>query len=390
MLTPERVAALPQREQLAWQSYLETSMTHAAHERDTLATECRRIETPTPRPASTSRKEFEFASDAPPAWYGSAEALQLAATVLSYQTPTGGWSKGIDYRNGPRAAGMSWTNNAGNPWHYCGTLDNRSTTSQMEFLAGLHAATGHQGARDGIARGLEWLLAAQYPNGGWPQNYPIEPGYHEAITLNDGAMLHALELLLSASEGREPFTFVNAGLRQRAAEAVTKGFACLLAAQVQVDGKPAVWCAQHDPLSLVPVAARLKEPPSLSGAESAELLRFLMRRGPISPELVQSIEGGLQWLANHRIVGLRKTKSADGKTDYTADPDSTEIYWARFYDLSTGAPIFAGAQDGIIYSSFHEMAQNNVVAYDYFTTKPAELLAIERERWMRHVQAASK
>ena len=68
-----------------------------------------------------------------------------------------------------------------------------------------------------------------------------------------------------------------------------------------------------------------------------------------------------------------------------ADAASSEIYWARFYDVQTGLPMFAGAQDGKVYSTFHEMAQHNKVAYDYFSTKPADVLGREADRWRKRI-----
>lgn len=386
MLTPGRIAALPAEKRDAWQSYLKTSQAHADHERELIAGECRKLGLATSQAAAHVSAEFEMDSDVPAAWYGSAEALKMADAVLSYQTPTGAWSKAVSYTAGPRKPGTHWTINADNPWHYCGTLDNRTTTEQIKFLAHVYEMGKRDDARAGALRGIEWLLMAQFPNGGWPQVYPVEPGYHEAITLNDGAMLHALEVLLAVSKAEDPFMFVDGVLRERAAAAVERGLACLVDCQVRIDGKPTVWCAQHDPLSLEPVAARLKEPPSLSGAESAELLRFLMRKGPITEVNTRVIESGIEWLAAHRVTQLRKSKNAEGKTDYMADPASTEVYWARFYDVKTGLPIFAGAQDGKIYSTFHEMAQHNKVAYDYFTTKPEDVVGKEVERWKKRAQ----
>ena len=247
------------------------------------------------------------------------------------------------------------------------------------------ALTAFAGWVAGAERGIEWLLTAQFPNGGWPQVYPIEPGYHEAITFNDGAILHALELLQALAGGQAPYAFVGEARRQGAEAAFGRGIASLLDCQVKVGGKPTVWCAQHDPISLEPVAARLKEPASLSGGESAGLLKFLMRNGPITPATIAAVEDGIDWFAAHHITNLRKTKDAAGKTDYVVDEASDEIYWARFYDLNSGLPIFAGAQDGIIYPTFHEMAQHNQVAYSYLTTKPAELLHKELNRWQKRI-----
>jgi PelA/Pel-15E family pectate lyase len=334
--------------------------------------------------------EFELPSKVDPASFGTAESSKLADVVISYQTPTGGWSKAVDYAQGPRRPGTHWTTQSEEGWHYCGTLDNHSTTEQIVFLSRVYLATKREDCREAALRGLEWILNAQFPNGGWPQNYPLEPGYHEGITLNDDAMMHALDILLAVNRGEEPFGYVDDATRKRAAEAFERGIQCLIDCQVPVKGVRTVWCAQHDPITLAPVHARLKEPPSLSGAESSNLLKFLMREGPTTEPVRRSIEAGVAWLEAHKITDLRKTTNAEGKTDYVKDPASPDVLWARFYDVETAEPLFAGAQDGVIYKTFHEMAAHNKVAYDYFTSKPLDVVTKEVARWKKRLEKADK
>ncbi|MBC7644959.1 MAG: signal peptidase I, partial [Thermoleophilia bacterium] len=38
-------------------------------------------------------------------------------------------------------------------------------------------------------------LPAEFPPGGWPQVYPLEGGYHDAITYNDNALANVTDLL---------------------------------------------------------------------------------------------------------------------------------------------------------------------------------------------------
>jgi len=388
MLTDELLTQLPEAERAVWTAHLSKSRETAANEHRILAEECQKAGMEKSVPAPGNRKEFEFDSDTPAEWFGSAENQGLAEVVISYQTPAGGWSKAVDYTKGPRQPGTHWTAQKGDAWHYCGTFDNRSTTEQLKFLAGVFTATKREDVKAALMKGLDYIFTAQYPNGGWPQNYPIERGYHEAITLNDDAMMHVLELLLAITKGEKLCSFADDALKQRARAAFDKGIACIAAMQVKIDGTPTVWCAQHHPLTLVPVKARAKEPPSLSGGESANMVKFLMRNGPTTPEVIAMIDSAMKWFETHKLTGLRKTTTAEGKTDYIDDPTCTDVIWARFYDLQSGKPIFAGAQDGIVYPTFHEMAAKNKVAYDFFSTRPKELIEKESERWKKRIEKA--
>ena len=123
----------------------------------------------------------------------------------SLSDPDGGWSKHIGFTKGPRQPGMQWTsqNEPGQPAHYVATFDNGSTTEEMYFRQRLarHQARGLQ---SGIHQGLKFIFAAQFPNGGWPQVYPLEGGYHDDITFNDDAMTHILRTASRDIKANEP------------------------------------------------------------------------------------------------------------------------------------------------------------------------------------------
>ncbi len=379
-ITAERIAALPAEERPAWESYLARSVERRRTEQAVLDAEVQAQGLAAPQFAPEG-KDFKLPSHPSASWFTSDEARRLVAAVLSFQTPSGGWSKAVRFDRGPRTPGMHWSSQT-DPWHYVGTFDNRATTEELRLLAGAQQATARDDIRAAFLRGLDYILDAQFPNGGWPQCWPLEGKYHDEITLNDNAMTHILELLRDLAAGLPEFAFVDDAHRTRAREAFAAGLRCIVKMQVVQNGQPTVWCAQHDPLTLAPAAARLKEPASLSGEESATLLLFLMRLPEPSPEVVRAIESALAWFERARLTGLRPTKR-DGRSFYAADPTAADAYWARFYDVATNRPIFAGAQDGIIYDSFEEMWTHNHFGYDYYTRRPAELLTKERERWRK-------
>jgi len=334
--------------------------------------------------------DFKLSFKAGDAWFGGEEAKQLADAVLSFQTPTGGWSKHMGFAQGPRQPGMQWTsqNEPGKPAHYVATFDNGATTEEMNFLAGVWLATKREDCKVGVIRGLKFILAAQYPNGGWPQVYPLEGSYHDDITFNDDAMTHILEVLQGIVDNKPEYDFVDVALREQAARSLAAGIGCVLKLQIVQDGKRTGWCAQYDALTMQPSSARKMEPATLGGTESAHILKFLMTVSNPAPELVVCIESGLKWLDDVKITGIGTTK-VDGKTIYVADEAATQVRWARFYDLKSGRPIFPG-RDGVVYNTFAEMAAANRVGYDYYSSLPGSILNNGQKKWRKMLAASAK
>jgi PelA/Pel-15E family pectate lyase len=372
----------------AWRGYLVRSRTLAAADRDALAAEVKHAG------LAAAIKPPNGGDFRPPdaderAWYAGEEAGRLATAVISFQTPSGGWSKHTGYSKGSRQPGMQWTSQSepGRPPHYQATFDNAATVREIEFLSSVWRATDRHDCREAARRGFEFILAAQYPNGGWPQGFPLEGGYHDLITFNDDSMTNILELLLAVAGDDPRYAFVDADLRSRLRASLDRGVACVLAAQVKIEGRATVWCAQHDPLTLAPAGARAFEPPALSGVESAHVIEFLMRLPSPSPEVVASVEAGLAWLDAAQVRGLAKVKK-DGRTIYVADDSSNDVYWARFYDLATGKPLFPG-KNGVVYASFAEMAAaNDKLGYDYYSTQPGSILRNGQKKWRKRLAPA--
>jgi PelA/Pel-15E family pectate lyase len=263
------------------------------------------------------------------------------------------------------------------------TIDNDATTLPMRFLALIVRATGEARYRSAFERGLDYLLAAQYPNGGWPQFFPLRQGYYSRITYNDNAMVNVLTVLRDAAAGQPPYAFVDQARRGRAESAVARGIDIILRTQVRQAGTLTAWCAQHDEHTLEPAWARNYEPPTLSGHESVGIVRFLMGIEQPTPRIVAAVQGAADWLKAVAISGLRLEEftAADGGRDrrVVADP-TAPLLWARFYELGTNRPVFTG-RDKVIRYALSEIEHERRNGYAYYGTWPATLLDDEYPRW---------
>ena len=313
------------------------------------------------------------------AWYATAEARAIADNVLRYQSPQGGWPKSTDLAKAPRTTADVPVDGDGR----ANSLDNDATTVPMEFLARLVEATGEPAYRTAFLRGVDYLLAAQHPSGGWPQFWPLRGGYHDRITYNDDAMIRVMRLLRDVASGKAPHGFVDADRRARAAAAVHRGIEVILKTQVRQGGRRTAWCAQHDERTLAPAWARAYEPPSLSGAESVGIVRFLMSIEKPTPDVVAAIEGAVAWLRSVPITGMRleRIARADGRTErfLVPDPDAPPL-WARFYELETNRPLYLDRDSRFRYD-FREIGYERRSGYNYHGVWPAALLDEEYPAW---------
>jgi PelA/Pel-15E family pectate lyase len=340
-----------------------------------IAAECTRADTPVRWTAAILRQK--------PEWYASAAARTIADNVLGWQSSEGGWPKNTDLAAAPSPEALAELRRHGG----ANTIDNGATTTPLRFLALMVQVTRDPRYRAAFDRGFDYLLAAQYSGGGWPQYFPLRKGYYTHITYNDDAMVNVLTLLREASAAKPPFDFVDAPRRDRAAAAVSRGIDCILRTQIKQNGKLTAWCAQHDETTLEPAWARNFEPPSLSGGESVGIVRFLMEVEQPKPEIIAAIEGAMAWFQAVAIHGVRLEEftGADGKRDkrVVADPKAGPL-WARFYELGTNHPIFTG-RDKVVRYVLSEIEHERRNGYSYYVTGPASLLSKEYPRWrMRH------
>jgi pectate lyase, PelA/Pel-15E family len=346
------------------------------------------------RPAAAKRADVSWrqALSQPRAWYGGAEAARLAESVLAAQHAVGGWAKNIDWAQPLSPDDRKTLAEAKNA-----TVDNGATHREAAFLARIAGETSDPGlrarCRAATLRALDWLLDAQYANGGWPQFWPDPKGYQSRITFNDDAMAGVLALLRDVARGAADYAFVDASHRARCTHAVEKGIDCTLRCQIRVDGRPTVWCAQHDEKTFAPAPARIYEKASFSGSESVGIVRFLMGVEKPDARVREAIEGAVAWFERAKLTGIAVVRKEDptlpGGWDRVVVPDkNAPPVWARFYDLKTQQPIFCG-RDGVVKRTLAEIEHERRTGYAWYTDRPASLLAKDYPAWRSRVSGHS-
>lgn len=368
-VTRERIAKLPETDRQAWATYLDTSdellLKIKSQRSSATSNEFR------PNQGTGALHSRGVRLGAPSDWYASEEARAIASRVVTRQTVAGAWTKGNDYTQ-PNAPSLG---TEGGVWER-GTFDNDATTSELRFLALVNAASPEDERatswRAAFLSGLGYVFAARYPNGGYPQIYPLAGGYHDNITFNDEAMIHALELLRDVSAPQPEFKFVPAASRQKARDGLEHGIQCILATQIRnASGQPTVWAQQHDALTLLPAAARDFEPIGACSRESSAITEFLMSLSAPSPEITAAVSNAMKWFRSRALTNLTWTGFGDDPR-IIVTPDAPQI-WARLYELETDKPIF-GDRDRRVHYDVSEVSLERRRGYGWYGDWPSRTL----------------
>ncbi len=243
------------------------------------------------------------------------------------------------------------------------TFDDNNTQSALRLLLAVaDASKGATEPRDVQIReardyALAKLLAAQRPNGGWPQRwagvpvdpkeYPVQPArfpkdyprehpklnYNGYYTLNDNTHRDCVMTLLEAGKrlGRPEYR-----------AAALKGGDFLILAQLP-EPQP-TWAQQYN-ARLEPDWARAFEPPSVCSGESGGAMRLL-----IDLYLETGDEKYLEPLPR-AIAWFKRSEISPG-------------IWARMYEIGTNTPIY-GDRDGKIKYRVEDLTPERQTGYSW-------------------------
>lgn len=313
--------------------------------------------------------------------YKPDEIQKIADNVLLFQKDNGGWPKNYDMMailTNEQKEKVVKAKNILNT-----TFDNWTTHSHVEFLAKVYYKTNVEKYKSACLKGIEFILSAQYPNGGWPQFYPDTSGYAKHITFNDGVMVGIMKVLYDITQKRLYYSFVDNELRIKALKAFNLGLECILKCQIVDNGKLTAWGQQHDYKTLQPQWARTYEPPSICDGESAELVKFLMTIKNPSKELINSIQCAIKWFDESKIKGIKiGTKnvlpvkyqySTLAHDRFVVQDSNAPPIWTRFYELGTHKPLFCNRDSKLVYS-LAEVLHERRAAYGWYTYAPQDAL----------------
>jgi PelA/Pel-15E family pectate lyase len=314
--------------------------------------------------------------------YAANDVVAIGDNILLFQKNNGGWAKNYDVTAILTPDQQdSIRNDKGN---LNTTFDNGTTYTHVASLADIYRATGQQKYADAAVKGIQFILSAQYGNGGWPQYYPLENNYSRHITYNDDAYVGIMELLKDIKDHREKFSFIGDELYSRVEQSFNKGIDCIINTQINDFGEVTAWCQQHDEVTLQPAWARAFEPPSICNAESANIVLLLMSIDHPSAEVKSAVKHAVTWFKDSAIEGIRvQTVAAKPDTSqYTIsrtdrvvvqDPSAPPI-WTRYYELQTHRPMFCNRDSKVVYS-LAEVARERRSGYAWYTYNPQKVLA---------------
>lgn len=262
-------------------------------------------------------------------------ARETAMALVRGQLESGGWDYRIEFAaadrrkyayrvdGASRASGRNVT-----------TLDDNTTQAALSCLMRVDHALNFEDVAIHEAAGfaLGALLAAQYPNGAWPQRFSAPPDrtqfpvkkasypdawpaeypkkdYRSYYTFNDNTMADTIELMFLAAEIYEEDKYAAAGKR---------GGEFILRAQMP-EPQPG-WAQQYN-AAMHPAWARKFEPPAITGAESQGVMTALLR--------LFELTGERQFLEPlpRALAYFRRSRLEDDRL-------------ARFYELRTNRPLY--------------------------------------------------
>ena len=253
-------------------------------------------------------------------------AREVAGALMAAQHPSGGWNYVYDFA-GERSL-AEWYESVGHDaWRLeefhihpdNATFDDACTAEATQFLLRLQLTRPEPALALALDQALGFVRRSQYPNGGWPQRYPLEPDYTSFITFNDDVLGENMKTLLMAHVALgEP----HALLQLRAAMASV--------VQTQQPRPQPGWGLQHD-LEGKPAAARSFEPAAFATHTTAANIGLLITFHELTgnPEYTERVPEALAWLEKLELPPAQARELGGTHPTFISVGSDTALYVHR-------------------------------------------------------------
>ena len=316
------------------------------------------------------------------------EAAKSAADALVRgQHPRGGWNYVIDtagedsLRRWYETYGHNaWRMEEYHRFYGNATFDDAGTAEASQLLLRVYLEKRERKYRAPLDKAIQFVLDAQYPNGGWPQRFPFVEGggvhghadYTPYITFNDDVAGENIEFLLYAHQAL-------GSNDRRLVDAIERGMDIYVKTQ-QPMPQPA-WGLQHFPDTLKPAPARTIEPQAFATHTTATNIRSMIGFYRLTGDrkFLARLPDALDWLDQVRTP---QNLIAPGRTHPTfiLEGSNTPIYIHRRGSNITNGQYYADANPTnliVHYGSFRNL-DTAAIRREYeqaLTLDPAALVA---------------
>ena len=268
-------------------------------------------------------------------------ACQVADALIRAQLECGGWNYCFDLAG--EASLVNWYESVSQyKWpaqefiHYYGnaTFDDMATIRCCEFILRIYLEKYDPALKPALDKAIDIVLKSQYPNGGWPQRFPLSfehpymgfPDYSSFITLNDGAMGGIIDFLVNCYTTLGDRKFIDP---------IYRAMHCI--SLMQYESPIAGWGLQYTVTDLKLATARPFEPAALASNGTSMgidmLLRFyqltgdkrFLERVPAAFEFLEKIKLGEELI---KLSG-KKLNPGDILCPTFIDPNTLEPFFLK-------------------------------------------------------------
>ena len=276
------------------------------------------------------------------------QARKIAEVIMKVQHPEGGWNY-VEDLAGEDELKQFYATIGRQAWrleefqHYYGncTFDDEATSECATFLLRVYLEKRDPEVRKALDKVIDFMLVSQYPNGGWPQRYPLmyshpfrgKEDYSSFITLNDDVMPANIEFLIQCYQelGRKDLI---KPLRK----------ALDLSIKLQQPAPLAGWGDQYFVKTLKPAHARSYEPRAINTSTTVRMCRAMMDYYRLTGEkkYLKGIPAAIEFLRGQRLPDEEAARyGGGGGTGGRAGRRSVEGFLAaRFLNPEDGTPLY--------------------------------------------------